>query len=921
MLPVRHVAPATILRSLSSRRLINNIAAGHHRLRLPSSRLPLHHPVQLRHYARFTQDVPLEHVAAESKPKPPRERFNEANRARFLCPVPTCKYATHGFTAKTSLKRHVEALHGKEREYTLGELLKKIDAIPNMRMRRQPASSSETEIDATSEPWTQLDPPQESSPLTSILEAQESNERPKTTRRRRKVVDLEPQPVADTDAAPKPSPQTVPPPEEEAPTTISTLGQLLGALDDEVPSKPRTRRKRVTDTEAPPEVEHSSQASHQLSNTSEEQPPPAAQAKKRAGRPPKSTSKPIGTPPEQTPAKRRGRQPSDKPPQPEITADCVNTMHLQDALLHTCVWGRPEDITYQKARVLKRDMMRHADPKRVNIVSEKLCDDVLEYMKPGLLERHKGCDIIDISPGAGLWSRKLNDLLQPRRHVLVEEDYKLYEPFLKPLVEREGTKVIEPAWVIWKDLFEALGQEGVLPDQRVRMYEPHETPERNDSLLVVINMMSHARRKAKAKKMGTLPGMILYQLISSVKMQGLFQKYGLVRMLIWVDDSEKSQFLPKTVQRRKAAGIQAELVTEWIHEVAGTDGEPSKTYAYRRDNHINMEGMGTVLARMKEGGYKVPEGRESALMKSYLMLEKEGQVRTAGEQSPALATKFNLVQEELDKLKVTKKKEGTWSQRDHQEYLRNRWLTTQTVKHQTALGDWLAKLDELTELKLQVEAAEKENKRGTIARKRFETLQAELEKNWEDLDQPSRLRYLVARDNLRAFKRPAAVGPVLMWDRRQLEPLKVQPEEFYPACEGALLDIQPRALESLLRAKCEEGSRMYDQLDLIIRNMFLQPSAPIGPVAEGLWVGAGEGVLGKMRSIHDPALGGTPLKGLMGELNLRTLSRAQLVEFAEKWQQWPFKPTFSELVGRLGEAEAESAEGVNAVTGAGSILD
>lgn len=56
-------------------------------------------------------------------------------------------------------------------------------------------------------------------------------------------------------------------------------------------------------------------------------------------------------------------------------------------------------------------MRKYVDVKRVNIFLEKFCDDVLGYMKFGLLERYKGCDIIDINFGVGLWSRKLNDLL------------------------------------------------------------------------------------------------------------------------------------------------------------------------------------------------------------------------------------------------------------------------------------------------------------------------------------------------------------------------------------------------------------------------------------------------------------------------------------------------------------------------------
>ncbi|KAK4665128.1 uncharacterized protein QC763_511150 [Podospora pseudopauciseta] len=890
MLPVRHVAQATFLRSLSTRRLIGTIAAGHHRIRLPSPRLQFQEPLQVRHYARFTEDVSLEHVpleyaplehaplehvplervAAEPMPKAQKQNIPTKDKpCRFACPVPTCEYATKGFTRRPNLRRHIERVHQNERAFPLKELLADIDNNPRL--------------------------------VYPDLEALKSEKLSKQRSGRKKVVELEAQPLPETDA--EPSPKAPPLPKEDS-TTASTLGKLLGALDNEKPIKRRGRPKKVRDAEPSPKAEQESQPA-----TSGEQPKPA---RRRGGRPAGSKNKPkdAAKPPKEKRAYVRRSVRYDHP-QPEVTfkADCVNTTYLYDALLDTGMWGRRNTAVAKQRRL---EMRKHADVKRVNILSEKLCDDVLGYMKPGLLERHKGCDIIDINPGAGLWSRKLNDLLQPRKHVLVEEDYKVYEPFLKPLVEREGVEVLEVAWALWASLFDALEKKGALAAHPVRNYQPDETPERNDTLLVVMNMMTLDKKRVGGRRMGSMTAMILYQLINSVRLQGLFQKYGLVRMLIWVDEHEKAQYLPKTIQRRKAGAIQAELSLDWVTEVAGIDHpNGGKNYIYRRDKHIDMEGMGQVLERMRKAGFKVPEGRETALLKSCLELEKEGKSVKAGEQKPALAARYELGEEEWEKLKETKSKEGTWTTRDNDHLHRNTWLKTQTEKKQEFLYELLIKLDELTKLKLQVLEEEKEGKLAKAAQKKFDKLEAEIKEQWENIDPISRSKFLVARDNLRAFKQPPELGPVLMWDRRQFEPLVVQPEEFLPACDGALLDIQPRAMEPALRAKCEHGSKMFDQMDLIIRSLYLQASAPISQAVEGLWPGSGRGVAEKMRSLRDPALGGTPLKGPVGELDLRALNRTQIVELAERWWQWPFKPSFPELVGRLGEGEEENVDGEN----------
>lgn len=180
-----------------------------------------------------------------------------------------------------------------------------------------------------------------------------------------------------------------------------------------------------------------------------------------------------------------------------------------------------------------------ADSARVNIVSEKLCADVLAYMAPSL-ERHKGCDIIDLYPGAGLFSTALSDFLQPRSHILMEPDHVAYSPFLKPLLDRPGTVVVPESGVVWSKLSRILTPE-FLPHQIPRPRDA--PPERNDTLLVIANI--NFSPKKKLGQFSSLGNLLLYQFIHSVASRSLFQKYGLVRMLIWCGVEEKRTLLPR----------------------------------------------------------------------------------------------------------------------------------------------------------------------------------------------------------------------------------------------------------------------------------------------------------------------------------------------------------------------------------------
>ncbi|KLU90871.1 hypothetical protein MAPG_09396 [Magnaporthiopsis poae ATCC 64411] len=179
-----------------------------------------------------------------------------------------------------------------------------------------------------------------------------------------------------------------------------------------------------------------------------------------------------------------------------------------------------------------------ADSARVNIVSEKLCSDVIDYMAPSL-ERHKGCDIIDLYPGVGLFSTALSDFLQPRSHILMEPDHLAYTPFLQPLLDRPGTVLVPESGVVWSKLSRILTPE-FLPHQVPR--QPGAPPERNDTLLVIANI--NFSPKKKLGQFASLGNLLLYQFIQSIAPGSLFQKYGLVRMLLWCGIEEKRTLLP-----------------------------------------------------------------------------------------------------------------------------------------------------------------------------------------------------------------------------------------------------------------------------------------------------------------------------------------------------------------------------------------
>ncbi|KAG8405810.1 hypothetical protein J3458_021741 [Metarhizium acridum] len=240
-------------------------------------------------------------------------------------------------------------------------------------------------------------------------------------------------------------------------------------------------------------------------------------------------------------------------PMLSVTSDIARQLDL------TGVWKRTGGRK-------KADAIRAIEPRRVNIISEGLCGDVIRYIAPSL-ERHRGCDLVDLNPGAGVWSRKLHEILEPRKHVMMDLDAELYKPFLADLISKDNVELIPKSGLVWKDLLEMLRTS--LTEQRETTQK--DTPSRNDTLLVTANLSMFPKKAFHG--FDSISSMILYQFISSISTSTLFQRYGLVRMLIWVNDEDKRRLLPRSINRRKKSAFETELSCEWVHEVAGLDAE------------------------------------------------------------------------------------------------------------------------------------------------------------------------------------------------------------------------------------------------------------------------------------------------------------------------------------------------------------
>ncbi|CAN8105495.1 unnamed protein product [Discula destructiva] len=582
------------------------------------------------------------------------------------------------------------------------------------------------------------------------------------------------------------------------------------------------------------------------------------------------------------------------------------------------------------------------DRSRVHLINEDLVKDTIEYLKP-TLERHKGCDLVSVYPGAGLWTKALHDAVQPRSHLLLEPDEDTYRPFLQPLLDQDGVRMVPNSGIIWEELDPILTPE-YLPKQVAFDRNDPNGPPRNDKLLVSMNLAMFPKKKFLSFE--SMSRMVVYQLIHTIRTSGLYQKYGQVRMLIWIPDDEKAQILPRILHARKKLAVESELSTEYIAEVCGVDApamsevhgvggkiaqvdanDSSRAQRVKvnlRWPQMDLESVRLVHRRMQENGMKTPPGRETRWLSQLKKYDSQFLEQPVPMEEIAAEVGERYIGEKvyLDLLARHRKKPFASGSAD---MMRLKLATKKADNNTRFFQDilkWLVPHDAAV---AAYQAAEEAHGKPDSAYKELlamaHELEAQLDALTATLPKISRGQRIFARDMIHILRgQPADLGPVLSWDRRPYEPLPVTPQDFFPNVPCALLDIQPSPCHPLLRAIGPGTSNAGAMFDMILGVMLDGSANSVARQVAGLWPAAADDVLPQCKTLWDPARGGIPLRENAALTN-RALNRTQLLDILEQFLEWPFRPTYLEMVGRLSPDEwADDDDGVGDHRGNAAFL-
>ena len=516
------------------------------------------------------------------------------------------------------------------------------------------------------------------------------------------------------------------------------------------------------------------------------------------------------------------------------------------------------------------------------------------------LRPHIGCSIIDLNPGPALWSSKLHEFLRPQSHVLIEPESVYHEPFLQPLLHAPGSRYHLRDWGI-KDAFDLQRyiSEGLITLPRGGNNADDPPTQRNNSILIIANITRGAKIKSGREQHESLFRTQAF-LSSAQRMDGLNAR-GPVRMLMWLPEAEKQSMLPRTVFHRLRIALTLETYFH-VEEIVSSGRQPRQ----RRQTALDIESGKQVARRMKAAGIEIPHGRQdetqmmvqellagSAIDQTTRLLDTPREWKKELEQlEEALAknefTKYlppELVCADSESRRfpstnnglITSKFERLQRLRDNSNFVNKKRL---------ALDRFLAEEAEIDALDIDIlhsrlDTRQRETK--TVQRDElYQSLKARL------IDQtvqfPSELAF--HSDDKRAF----ALGtPLLMWDRRNAEPLLAQEDEFMVQKPISLLDFQP-----LLPSPYPMTMEQTIYFDHISRNLFHNGSNTVRYL-NSVAPGAFDALTPLVPSLADPLKGG---RGNLDDLRVRSLTPEMVHGLALAWEKWPFKPDFLEVVAR-----------------------
>ncbi|KAJ9255303.1 hypothetical protein DTO207G8_3059 [Paecilomyces variotii] len=456
---------------------------------------------------------------------------------------------------------------------------------------------------------------------------------------------------------------------------------------------------------------------------------------------------------------------------------------------------------------------------RSHIVSEKLCDDVLKQLSPYLL-RNRPTDIVDLLPGDGFWSSKVNNFLKPRQHLLFESELPIYGDMLNQLAANNPSyKIIEIQhnWVNedhWNTIF---AQHLPVP--------PPNTADGviNDSLLVLANLTYFVPKGSHFT-----PSREWAHFMSKALRRLQFHRYGMARILALMPTEEGHLVMPRSVFDRKRPALLTEAIGKVAFSVANTTDGGAWTRLRTWD--LMTKSASRAAERAAEQKVEVIEEREHPPILMAPVSADPGKKpaphvpRVRHEWQQKYIEVLELVKQREAELKASGSPPGKDKRLTalHQHYKRYQVQLNQDNRR------WFGRI-QLTEKQGEIDEMERELARAAANPQtdpqtlkdldsKIAVMRADWAKMREELDYVVHERADLYIDEMRAALKTGSLDDaVLLWDRRPFEPLHIKHDEIYPVgAPCTMIYFEPNRDSPLVKAleSMERGREKHDLTDV-----------------------------------------------------------------------------------------------------------
>lgn len=575
--------------------------------------------------------------------------------------------------------------------------------------------------------------------------------------------------------------------------------------------------------------------------------------------------------------------------------------------------------TYPLARSLTSNVVTHkigADRGlsahvRPQIVSPDLCDDVMKYIGP-TLDKHKGCDILDINPGAGLWSQKLHDYLKPRSHVLLEPRHDKFKEFLDPLLKAPGSKYK----ILQKDpcdlcTYQNIITEGIFPHQAIHRPDDPKAQQANNTFLVTGSLVWEPRLLGMG--FDSMAKQLFHHFTTGAWHNEYFHAFGLTRLLLWMQNDDFSPMIATSINSMHKANRFLEM-TQNMNLVVNAERGERKTGrgSSGREPNYEFESIIRALKAGEAGGFRMPENRRAQShafatevdsisggtgiarvgpVQEYLHAQHIAGKPTAGFISTTLADLHN------DELALAEKyPDVEWSVLS---LLPSSEVRSRLKKHPNFddFKPYLKKrsaMDGIRKKRLQVEACGdigeamyriegkildmKDGSEKDSLRKEL----AELEKEWDTAYAriAKNIRPAVLNDTDDRISLRSPPHPRIQWDRRPFEPLAMRPNEVWPPNRLCLISTEP-----IPRGPVDAVHDHAEWVQDFVYGLFNMPAEPVNHALDRMQHSLSD-IIKDCPSLTNPSKGG---RLNMKHFRVRMLTVEMILELVAAYKKWPFK--------------------------------